>query len=939
MSRLIRNPGPVIFAALTFLVSAIATSRADPVLDLATEYYDRHYLSRPYYQPFGGLSSDGRTLAVESELPSMGRRGVVWDESTGLLNPIGIDPASPLIALHGVSGDGRFVVGRTTRDAGLNHEGAIWDRAGNMTRMGVLPNQLGGFGASSSANAASRDGSIVVGGSAYMASVQQATIWQRDSGLHRIDLGETGLPDWAHTEAFGVSGNGKVVVGTVGWRRAFIWNASDNTTRFLGSSSGTGSLVIAATDVSEDGSTVVGYGRFDGAPHEEPFIWTKADGLRSLYDPETGIGWQGRALAVSGDGRVVVGSYETTRGRFSSNDRAFIWTAYDGIQDLRGKVESLGITTSGWRELHTAWGVSADGLRIAANGLPNRPTQGQSTALITLGEPTTGANLCNLDAQDCIPITRLATGDIMFPGARNEFDRFGTFDLPTMNKAGDVAFEANTKNGWGIFGPDAEGELMLRALGYTTAPGIPGREFRWPGLSPRAVSNLSDPVMNESGDLVFYGAAGIPRDSSPLIEGLWRSRRGETSPELLVQTGAAPENEPDIPFGTIYPWYQIDEQARPAFHTHTGRFLPPATDSTVYAPDPNDPSQNLILARRGQTAPGLPPDVIFKGAYLHNLNARGQSAFWGFLEGPNVDATNDTAIWATDAQGDVALVLREGDPAPGFPAGTVFTRQSSIGEHLSLNAQGVLAFFAETHDPSIPGSLEGGFWIWTPDGQLRSILRQNLPDAKGIEFAFVGEPIMNARGDIAFRGFRRMNGRLSAYENWKRNADGSLLRLLSPGDAGPGLPPGSGLTNLRAAGFDWRVTSSYGDPVLMDNGASLLEFVTSRYPDRVGRRALYWVSSAGHPTLVLHSGHQLEMSANEIKTVKTFYLSGGFRSTLGRKSANARGDVAATVVFEDNSEAVIIFHVPEPSARHVLPAGVLLLLWIALARRVARQRT
>lgn len=117
--------------------------------------------------------------------------------------------------------------------------------------------------------------------------------------------------------------------------------------------------------ISADGSTVVG--RSDGVSgYEEPFRWTRAGGMVSLGGVPGGTA-QGRALAVSADGSVIVGSTLVSFGLFPS---PFRWTSSGGMVNLgvlssSGTNEAFGVSDDG----ETVFGVSGlEGFRWTDSG-------------------------------------------------------------------------------------------------------------------------------------------------------------------------------------------------------------------------------------------------------------------------------------------------------------------------------------------------------------------------------------------------------------------------------------------------------------------------------------------------------------------------------------------------------------------------------------------
>ncbi|MEN3002556.1 MAG: hypothetical protein ABDI19_12035 [Armatimonadota bacterium] len=122
--------------------------------------------------------------------------------------------------------------------------------------------------------------------------------------------------------AFGVSGDGRVVVGQLSGR-AFR-HVLDQPIELLGTLGGAQS---EALDASWDGAVVVGRAQ-DAQGNWRAFRWTEATGMRDL-GVLFSTHWSGTATAVSADGNTVVG---WTQG-FTA--RAFRWTPATGLQPLR----------------------------------------------------------------------------------------------------------------------------------------------------------------------------------------------------------------------------------------------------------------------------------------------------------------------------------------------------------------------------------------------------------------------------------------------------------------------------------------------------------------------------------------------------------------------------------------------------------------------------
>ena len=105
-----------------------------------------------------------------------------------------------------------------------------------------------------------------------------------------------------------------------------------------------------ATDISADGTTVVGFRTKDAEINT--FYWTEETGIVVL-EHLAGIEYleeryTDRATSVSNDGRVIVGkSWEHTAAGFTGH--VFVWTQNDGMRALRDVLIERGATgLVGW---------------------------------------------------------------------------------------------------------------------------------------------------------------------------------------------------------------------------------------------------------------------------------------------------------------------------------------------------------------------------------------------------------------------------------------------------------------------------------------------------------------------------------------------------------------------------------------------------------------
>jgi probable HAF family extracellular repeat protein len=201
---------------------------------------------------------------------------------------------------------------------------------------------LGTFGGTSSrATDVSADGSVVVG------TIETPT--GRD--LFRWTPMETMVRNGAYGDHPAVSDDGSAVVGTFrvppSPSDAFRWTIGGSF-QILGSG--------VPFDVSSDGRVIVG-DRDTGS-----FRWTESTGFVDLGTLPGGDN-ESRALAVSGDGSVVVGFADAANGRYE----AYRWTSETGMVGLGLLPEALD---------SRAHGISADGSIVVGQNSFLQPPPG-----------------------------------------------------------------------------------------------------------------------------------------------------------------------------------------------------------------------------------------------------------------------------------------------------------------------------------------------------------------------------------------------------------------------------------------------------------------------------------------------------------------------------------------------------------------------------------
>jgi hypothetical protein len=190
-------------------------------------------------------------------------------------------------------------------------------------------------------------------------------------------------------------------------------------------------------------------------------------------------------------------------------------------------------------------------------------------------------------------------------------------------------------------------------------------------------------------------------------------------------------------------------------------------------------------------APGAGAGVNFSGIFGPPvLNNTGQTAFSADLTGTGVTSGNNTGIWS-EGSGTLALVAREGSPAPAIDAGVNF----GLFDPPRLNSAGQIAFRATLTGSGVTSSNDTGIWS-EGSGTLALVAREGSPAP------FTGEnfrqlpnsPAFNSAGQTAFRA---LTGTSNSESIWSEGS-GALAMVARVGDAAPGIANGGTFRSFSA---------------------------------------------------------------------------------------------------------------------------------------------
>lgn len=250
-----------------------------------------------------------------------------------------------------------------------------------------------------------------------------------------------------------------------------------------------------------------------------------------------------------------------------------------------------------------------------------------------------------------------------------------------------------------------------------------------------------------------------------------------------------------------------------------------------------DGQLHLVL-QEGSPAPGTPGGVVFGGISSHAFddivfNDQGEFGFKTKVDGPGITSDNDFGIWATNA-GQLTLVAREGDRAPGTPDGVVFSNVAQIDV---LGATGMVNVLGHLTGPGVDPSNSYGMWVGSP-GSLELLFRAGspLPGVDGT-MKVVGVPSANSSGSIAI-GVLALVGAENIGGIWA-GPPANTLPVVFGGDPAP--PAGQDVF-FRSPGWDLGFNSN-GD-------IAFSAFLSGDSINNLNDNSL-WLASGGNLSLIV----------------------------------------------------------------------------------------
>ena len=350
------SPAHRLLTLAALLAALPAAAAPNNITDLGTLKNDNSGDSSAY-----AINSDG-SMVLGYSYDDRDGQATIWSGSgwgtKTKLGTLRADNSGGGVAIA-ASDDGSVVVGvASTDDDYYLTQAVVWSGSnlGTKTALGTLKADNSDL---SSANAVSRDGSVVAGVARNDNYEERAVVWSGSNWGTKTDLGTLRSDNSGFSRAEAISQDGSVVVGSSRWdslrgHHATVWSGSNwGTKTDLGTLKSDNSGESSADAISQDGSVVGGFAETEnGSWHATVWSgsnWATKTDLGTLKADNSGTSW---VKAASSDGSVVGGQADNDNGE----RRATVWSGSNW--STKTDLGTLKSDNSGHSEVQ---GLSADG--------------------------------------------------------------------------------------------------------------------------------------------------------------------------------------------------------------------------------------------------------------------------------------------------------------------------------------------------------------------------------------------------------------------------------------------------------------------------------------------------------------------------------------------------------------------------------------------------
>jgi hypothetical protein len=379
--------------------------------------------------------------------------------------------------------------------------------------------------------------------------------------------------------------------------------------------------------------------------------------------------------------------------------------------------------TPGNLSLVTQTGDAAPGLGNVTldPGGPNLNGQGQILYAAGLsGEGVTAANdsavfLSNgsgpgtLVFREGAQVPGAPAGTIIAPN----HDFFSRWLAPSGTVAFTAPLQTPSGNRTALFS-GRPGQMQLLAREGDPVPGLPGEVFH---------VSLGGAVTAGGDNVLFHAVLRTTTAPETFRHSLWYGTPGAITPIALVGQ-PAPVGDPQVTYAANIFQIHGNSAGEVAFLSQLARGGT-ADFQTIhlFAGTPGNLSRRVS---EGDPTPGV-PGMVFNDIDDLTLNRRGDISFFARIQQPGNPSggISHDSLWQLPKAGDLRLIVRENQPAPGVSDGATFG--DVVDSAHFTNGVGQLALATTLRGPAVNDTNDVALFATTPAGELVMVAREGSP--------------------------------------------------------------------------------------------------------------------------------------------------------------------------------------------------------------------
>ena len=476
---------------------------------------------------------------------------------------------------------------------------------------------------------------------------------------------------------------------------------------------------------------------------------------------------------------------------------------------------------------------------------------------------------------------------------------------------------------------------------------------------------LSNPLIDALGRIGFSSLVQGFGVTSANDSGLWFGSESDLT--LIAREGDAPPgiSDPGVKYNFLERFSAIAPTGQVAFQaTLTGPSVAGDNDVGIWA---GMPGSVTVVAREGDTPPGISGDVTYDEPNPPLINSSGTVAYTAAVFGGGVNLDNDSGFWAGPPTAP-ALIVREGSPAPGAGVGVTYGDTTLLPLRSSINASGRIAFITELRGTNLTDQNDTAIYVGQPGAFTLRVREGNVAagSPSTTRYSDFFTVALNATGDMVFSAaLLGENGVALGEGIWMNPNNTATIRLVAKtGDKAPGTPAGVNydlvtspvMNNSGVIAFSGSVSGPGVDQtnnfVIFAGAVGSVQLIgreATTFPEGFGlsgelalndlgqvafvgidadaNRSLWTFIPDQGMSLIAQAGTLFDVDdgpGTDLREIEEIGFRTGSAAEDGLGTGlSANGDIAFELTFTNNTSGIFVAHlIPEPSTAVLLLAGL-----------------